>query len=133
MSVFADTSGFYAYISRGDQFHPQARECFVYALTRREGLITTNYVIVETVALVQHRLGMNAVRDLCDDLIPRVSVRYIGEDLHQQAVEALLTADRRELSLVDCTSFAMMRRLGLDHAIAFDGHFSEQGFQLYLV
>ncbi len=131
MSAFADTSGFFAYISRGDQFHPQARESFVFALTRREALITTNYVILETLALVQHRLGMSAVRDFNDDLIPQISIRYVGEELHKQAMEALLTADRRELSLVDCASFAVMRRLGLKRAIAFDAHFSEQGFHLY--
>jgi predicted nucleic acid-binding protein len=41
---------------------------------------------------------------------------------------ALLTAGRRELSLVDCVSFACMRRLGITRALHFDRHFKEQGF-----
>jgi len=40
----------------------------------------------------------------------------------------LLTAGRRELSLVDCVSFACMRRQGLTRAFHFDRHFREQGF-----
>ncbi|MDP2857839.1 MAG: VapC toxin family PIN domain ribonuclease, partial [Bacillota bacterium] len=42
---------------------------------------------------------------------------------------ALLTAGRRNLSLVDCVSFDVMRRLGMEKAFAFDAHFAEQGFQ----
>jgi predicted nucleic acid-binding protein len=32
------------------------------------------------------------------------------------------------LSLVDCTSFQVMRQLGIDTAFAFDEHFAEQHF-----
>jgi predicted nucleic acid-binding protein len=42
---------------------------------------------------------------------------------------ALLTANRRQLSLVDCVSFEMMRRLGIKTAFTYDRHFSEQGFE----
>ncbi|RME55690.1 MAG: VapC toxin family PIN domain ribonuclease, partial [Caldilineae bacterium] len=39
-------------------------------------------------------------------------------------------ANRRGLSLVDCTSFVVMQQLGIDTAFAFDNHFKEQGFTL---
>ena len=51
-----------------------------------------------------------------------------GED-HRGAVQALLAADRRGLSLVDCSSFLVMRRLGLKVAFAFDEDFGHQGFE----
>jgi len=41
---------------------------------------------------------------------------------------ALLTAAARDLSLVDCVSFAIMRERNLDTAFAFDRHFTQQGF-----
>jgi predicted nucleic acid-binding protein len=46
------------------------------------------------------------------------------------AMSALLAANRRTLSLVDCTSFEIMRESGLDTVFTFDAHFSEQGFKV---
>ena len=42
---------------------------------------------------------------------------------------ALLTANRRQLRLVDCVSFLGMRQLNLKTAFAFDRDFNEQGFE----
>jgi len=92
--------------------------------------VTTNYVLVETYALAQRRLGSAAVRVLTDDLLPVVDVEWIGRELHERAVSALIAASRRELSLVDAVSFEAMRQRGIDHAFAFDRHFEEAGFSL---
>ena len=53
---------------------------------------------------------------------------WVDEALHDRAVAALLAADRREVSLVDWTSFELLRTHALDTAFAFDSHFWEQGF-----
>jgi predicted nucleic acid-binding protein len=45
-------------------------------------------------------------------------------------MSALLAANRRSLSLVDCTSFEIMRQAGLDTAFTFDSHFRELGFKM---
>ena len=54
----------------------------------------------------------------------------MGAPLHERAVAALLTAGDRDLSLVDCVSFEVMRRSGLDTAFAFDEGFTKQGFRV---
>ena len=41
------------------------------------------------------------------------------------AVAALLAANCRQLSLVDCTSFQAMRQLGIATVFTFDAHFVE--------
>jgi predicted nucleic acid-binding protein len=92
--------------------------------------VVTNYVVVETTALVKHRLGMDAVRVLCGDVIPALDVHWIGEDEHMHAQNALLAADRRKVSLVDCSSFHVMRSRMVRTAFAFDPHFREQGFDV---
>jgi predicted nucleic acid-binding protein len=48
--------------------------------------------------------------------------------MHAQSVAAALAANRRRLSLVDCVSFTVCRRLNIDRVSAFDPHFDEQGF-----
>lgn len=91
-------------------------------------VISHNYVLVETCALAQHRLGIAALRALQEDVFPVLQVEWIDESRHQTALEAALTAARRKLSLADCASFLVMRQLGIEKAFCFDEHFREQGF-----
>ena len=130
MSVFVDTSALYAALDANDDAHARARSAWTELINSRRPLLTTNYVCVESAALLQARLGMDAVRVLFDDLLPVVTVVLIDEALHAQAVATFLDANRRRLSLVDCASFAVMRRRGISAAFAFDPHFAERGFQL---
>jgi len=130
--IFVDTSAFFAILDRDDQAHARARETWTELMSADAPplLLTSNYVLVESFALVQARLGVDAVRTLHDAVLPVVSVRWVSEEDHATAVSALLAAARRRLSLVDCCSFEMMRRLGVQRAFAFDRHFAEQGFEL---
>jgi len=128
--VFVDSSAFLAVLDADDENHPLARQIWEKILTTDTVLITTSYVLVETYALVQRRLGMDALRAFHEDIVPLLRIEWVGEELHQRGADALLTANSRNLSLVDCTSFAAMRRLGIKKVFTFDKHFSEQRFEL---
>jgi uncharacterized protein len=128
VSVFVDTSALVAVLNSGDENHPRASRSFRSLLESDEELVTTSYVLVETVALLQHRFGPGAVRGFQDAVAPVLEVVWVDAELHAEGAAALLTAGRRELSLVDCVSFACMRRQGLTRAFHFDRQFREQGF-----
>ena len=128
MSAFVDSSALYAVLDADDASHPTAARVWHRLLERRVPLVTTNYHIVETFALVQRRLGLAAVRTLETDLLPVIEVRWVDEPLHRAAVAAVLTASKRDLSLVDCAAFVFMREGGLQDAFAFDADFEDQGF-----
>lgn len=128
MSVFVDTSAFFAVLDAGDVNHGAARAAWDRLLDDRDDLLTTNYVLVETAALLQSRLGVEALREFAADVLPVVELHVVDEGEHRSAFHALLVAARRKLSLVDCASFECMRRVGLDRAFCFDPHFAEQGF-----
>jgi predicted nucleic acid-binding protein len=130
LSVFVDTSALLAVLDADDKEHAAAAAALRSLLDTEEDLVTSNYVLVETFALVQSRLGLGAVRLLQQDLVPILRVAWIDAESQAAAVTALLTAGRRRLSLVDCASFETMRRLGVTRAFAFDGHFEEQGFEV---
>jgi predicted nucleic acid-binding protein len=130
MSVFVDTSAFYAVLDADDQLHPAGRSAWMSLLEERGSLHTTSYVLVETMSLLQRRIGLAGLRTFVSDILPIVQVVWVDEGTHRSAMHALLVASRRDLSLVDCVSFETMRRLGLFTAFSFDQNFSDQGFQV---
>jgi predicted nucleic acid-binding protein len=128
VSVFVDTSALLAVLDRREQNHARAKAAWEKLVAQDEDLLCTNYVLVETFALAQHRLGLDAVRALHEEVMPVLRVEWLDVVSHARSVEACLAAGRRQLSLVDCASFETMRRLGLTTAFAFDQHFAEEGF-----
>ena len=130
MSVFVDSSALYALLDQDDDNHGVARQIWQRLLPAGTSLYCTNYVVLETFAIVQRRLGMPAVRVLQDDLMLMINEHWVDHETHVAAVAALLAANRRSLSLVDCVSFVVMGQLGIRDAFAFDEHFTEQGFTL---
>ena len=129
MSIFIDTSAFLAILDIDNEHHKPAEEVWKNILMSTESLVTTNYVLVETCALVQHRLGMAAVEVFHEDIIPVLRIQWVDHASHQAAAGIMLTANRKKLSLVDCVSFETMRRLGIKTSFTLDRHFKEQGFK----
>lgn len=130
MTVFVDTSALYALLVRNEAEHEGVSGAFLALLERQRGMATTNYVLVETTALLQRRIGLAAVRDLGERIAPLLTVHWISEAVHRRAQDRLIRSDRRGLSLVDCTSFEVMEREGLQEALALDADFADAGFRL---
>jgi uncharacterized protein len=129
MRIFIDISAIYALLDRDDIEHKKAKKIWIDLLRSENILITSNYVLVESFALIQNRLGLEAVRGFQEDIIPLVNIEWVNAETHKSGISALLAATRRKLSLVDCVSFEIMRILGIKTVFAFDPHFAEQGFQ----
>ena len=130
MRIFIDTSAFYALLDRDDESHRKAQRAWAGMLQSENAFITNNYVLIETFALLQHRLGIEAVRGFQDDIVPLINVEFVTSEIHRSSIHALLSASRRNLSLVDCISFEVMRTLEIKTAFTFDPHFDEQGFMM---
>ncbi len=128
MSIYVDTSAFLAILDGQEESHAAARDVWQQLIQEDDQLVVNNYVLVETFALVQNRLGLQAVKEFQRDATPLLHIAWIDESGHSASVAALLVANQKRLSLVDCASFHTMRRLGLDRAFTFDQHFRDQGF-----
>jgi predicted nucleic acid-binding protein len=128
LTVFVDTSALLALLDGGDDNHAAAVAAWTTLAAQSARLVTSNYVVVETTAVAQRRLGIDAVRTLVGDVIPVLDVVFVDEVTHAAAAGALLAAGLRHLSLVDCASFEVMRRANITTAFAYDRHFGEQGF-----
>jgi predicted nucleic acid-binding protein len=130
MRVFIDTSAFYALLDRADEHHLKAGREWNRILDADYTLVTSNYILVEILALLQSRLGMEAVRRFQEDIFSLLSLEFITPKTHRLGTAALLSSSRRRMSLVDCVSFEVMREAGIRKAFAFDPHFKEQGFEV---
>ncbi len=129
-SVFVDTSGFYAVLDRTDPFHQLATELFVRAEAGGWRLLTSNYVVHESWALIQARLGWEAVEDWLGTLLARCEIIWVDERIHLAGAARVRQARERRLSLTDCLSFEVMLSQHCTEAIADDEHFVRLGFQL---
>ncbi|MFN8494831.1 MAG: PIN domain-containing protein [Caldilineaceae bacterium] len=129
MNIFIDTSAILAILNPNDVNHRAASQIWTRLVIEKVPMTTTNYVLLESFALVQNRVGLTAIRALQDGMVPLLQLIWVNPEFHQAAVTGLLIANQRALSLVDCTSFEAVRRFALTACFAFDRHFTEQGFR----
>ena len=92
MSLFVDTSALLAIIDADQAGHDEVARIWRELLNGERTLFTSNYVLVETFALVQRRLGIAAVRELTDALVPILQPLWVDEGIHAAAVASLLAA-----------------------------------------
>lgn len=122
MSVFVDTSAWYAAADLGDVHHGRA----VDRLREHSGdLLTSDHVLVETWFLAANRLGVDVAETLVTAIRAgraHVETATIADlEIAAQIYEAF--ADQ-EFSIVDRTSWSIMQRLGVHEAISFDRDYS---------
>lgn len=128
MIYYVDTSGFLAILDADDRNHVMAKQQWVDLVLAEATLVCSDYVLVESLALTQHRMGLAAARVFHEDIFPLLAIEWVDESTYRAGIASMLTAARRDLSLVDCISFEVMRQLGVQSVFAFDKHFKEQGF-----
>lgn len=122
MSVFVDTSVWYAAADADDVNH--SRACALLEQHASE-LLTSDHILVETWQLTAKRLGFRVAEQLVN-AIRTGRARVEEATLADLEVAAQITADFEDqsFSLVDRTSWAVMQRLGVHEAIAFDRDYS---------
>lgn len=127
--MLVDSSALYALLDRRDANHDAAEAAFEDLLDSRDRLASHNYVVTETCALVQRRLGAEAAIDLIQRLVPMLDLIWVERDTHESATARFVASPSRSTSLVDLVSFEVMRREGMDAAFAFDRDFLSAGLR----
>ena len=126
--LLVDTSAVYALIDRDDTYHRKAVN-LLRSLPRR-GLkpILTNFIIAESHALLLSRLGPEIARDwLLRQIWP---VEPVTPQDEEKAREIIRRYTDKTFSYTDAASFAVMGRLSIREAFAFDPHFRQYGLKL---
>jgi predicted nucleic acid-binding protein len=121
MSLFVDTSAWYAAADDRDASHARAAGI----LRAGETLVTTDHVLVETWTLVRHRIGRSAAERFWEALRAGVAlIEPVGNADLEVAWAIGGAFPDQDFSMVDRTSFAVMQRLGIDRVASFDPDFA---------
>jgi predicted nucleic acid-binding protein len=128
--IFLDTSAIYALADKTDPNHAAAYKKFQNVLESEEVFLLHNYILLESVALLQARLGLTSAVFFLRNA-KSFEVEWVGQNLHEEAEKELERIRKRGISLVDCTSFIVMRKRGVKKVLAFDPDFQDQGFTIY--
>jgi uncharacterized protein len=125
--IFVDTGGWFAAASRRDHGHAAVKQ---YLKESTPLLLTTDYVVDESATLLLSRLGHAAAVRFLDSLqaSPRIELTYLKRQSIEEAMRLFRERPDKGWSLTDCTSFVIMKELGLDTALALDDHFCQAGF-----
>jgi predicted nucleic acid-binding protein len=124
--IFVDTSAWYASSSVRDANHQAAKK---FLATVQERLVTSDYVVDETLTLFRSRGEAQHALAFGTEVIEGLFAEIISID-KQDFAEAWILFRRftdKEWSFTDCVSRVVMERLGIDRAFAFDDHFRQFG------
>jgi len=125
LSAFVDTSAFYAVVDDDDSHFARAKEL----LDTGEPLITTDFVLAETWRLVRDRLGHAAAERFWGTLrAGAAAIEHVTPADLDAAWRIGEAFPDQGFSIVDRTSFAVMERLGVHRAVAFDDDFAVYRF-----
>ena len=130
MGIFIDTSAFIALIESDDEFHSAAANLFKEAVESDEKFFTSNYVLLETIFLLQREIGLPAVNDFRKLMLPLVIVIWVDEKINNDCLNNLIAAEKRKISLTDYSSFYILDSFKIGRVFTFDKHFKEKGYQI---
>ena len=135
--LFVDTSGWIEVHGKKLDLHQQAVNILFQAVKNRRPIITTNYVIVEFIGIAQKKCGFYDRQDLFRAYkeirnLQGIEIIHINERIQKEELNRLRDWPDKDWSLVDATSFNVMRALKITDALTKDGHFAEAGFNALL-
>ena len=112
-TLFVDSGAFYALADEDDAWH-EVSEAFYKKAYQENLFLTSNYVFVESWTLIHHKLGRTGARRFWETIREGVvAVEEITQADSDKAWYIFNQYSDHDLSLVDCTSFALMERLGI--------------------
>ena len=126
--ILVDTSAFFALVDRSDHWHSTAKAELDKLRRARSEPLLTNFIVAECHALLLARLGSQLARNWLTN--NAWSVQRITAEDEANAISIVLQYTDKTFSYTDATSFALMQRLGIRKAFAFDPHFRQYGLHV---
>ncbi len=133
-SIFVDTSFVYAIINPRDQWHGSAVKWRDRLIGSRRSYVTTEFVLTEIADGLSSLEFRNAAKLAIDVLVsdPDTEIVALSSDLFKRAFFLYESRPDKTWGLTDCSSFVVMRELGITDALTTDDHFRQAGFRVLM-
>ena len=124
--TFVDSGAWFALYITVDQYHEAAVR---WMASNRDTLLTTDYIIDETLSLMRARRQRDIAIDFGTDVFAGLlaDVHLLSTTDIADAWDVFCRFDDKDWSFTDCTSKVVMESLGIDTAFSFDRHFHQFG------
>ena len=130
--MFVDTAAWIAAADSADTSGPGVRKARDQWLSEGGMLVTTDYVVDETLTTIRFRIGLDAAEAwwLQIEGSTRLRIKSINEARRDRARSLFFGYRDKDFSFTDCCSFVLMRELRIRRALTLDHHFRQMGFEV---
>ncbi|HEX9722475.1 MAG TPA: PIN domain-containing protein [Candidatus Paceibacterota bacterium] len=131
-TVFVDSDAFVAFVKGDDSNHARAVKIFEKLKTQHVKFLTSNYVFAETVTVISQQVGreqaFSFIRAVKNIEAP-FPYRWVDSDIEELALEIFGSQTSKNVSFVDCTNIAIIRKDALDAIFSFDAVYRKNGIR----
>ena len=115
-----------------DSNHRRASAARDASLEAGQALVTTDFVVDETLTLIRLRLGLAAAEKWWRQIDASSHLRWerITIERFDRARDLFFRYRDKSYSFTDCSSFVVMQELKLKDALTTDRHFRQMGFHV---
>ena len=128
--IFIDTNFYVSLENKADSNHKKAKEILIYLIPKNPQFFTTTLILYETVTVISLRVGREAAIYFKDNFDPATKVLWLDKAIETKAWSLFRKIKDKDVSFVDCYSFALLGELMVREVLTFDKDFAKQGFQL---
>ncbi len=131
-AIFVDSFAWIATINKSDNYHEISLRILEELLNKQAKLITTNYVLIETINALSKREFRKTVIEFIDKLekSPSVQIVKITDEIYNNAWTLYQQRIDKDWGITDCTSFEVMKIFNIKKAFTNDKHFDQAGYSL---
>jgi predicted nucleic acid-binding protein len=130
--LFVDTAGWLSMADEADPFHSECKKVRDRFLEQGGILITSDYVVDETLTLIRMRISLGAAEKWWSQVAgsQRLRWEWIGSERAEKARAWFFRWQDKAFSFTDCTSFVIMQELNIKQVLTLDRHFLAAGFEI---
>lgn len=131
--VFIDTTALVGYFDGSDICHEAAKDLIARMRRQRIRMVLTDFIIDESITTIKSRVGHGIAVRAGDFVLQcqAIDIIWLDQAVVLKGWEYFKKHTDKGYSFTDCTSFVLMKEIGLKYSLSFDRHFEQAGFRLF--